>query len=97
MEKLGYKTDINLGNSNSKISVAIYDKKKDRYVLGIETDKEVTESSSSTIERDVFRHEFLKSKGWKVMRVWSRDWWHNSNQVISSIVKEVEKQKKTLE
>ena len=97
LEKLGYKTDINLGNSNSKISVAIYDKKKDRYVLGIETDKEVTESSSSTIERDVFRHEFLKSKGWKVMRVWSRDWWHNSNQVISSIVKEVEKQKKTLE
>lgn len=96
LEKLGYKTDINLGNSNSKISVAVYDKKKDKYVLGIETDKEVTESSSSTIERDVFRHEFLKSKGWKVMRVWSRDWWHNPNQVISSIVKEVEKQKKML-
>ncbi len=94
LEKLGYKTDVNLGNSNSKISIAIYDKKKDKYLLGIETDEEVTKSSSSTLERDVFRNLFLKSKGWKVMRVWSRDWWHNPTQVINSIVKEVEKQKK---
>lgn len=94
LEKLGYKTDINLGNSNSKISIAIYDKKQDRYVLGIETDELVAKSSNSTLERDVFRNEFLKSKGWKVIRVWSRDWWHNPNQVISSIVKEIEKAKK---
>lgn len=96
LEKLGYKTDLNLGNSNSKISIAIYDKKKDKYLLGIETDEEVTQSSSSTLERDVFRHEFLKSKGWKVVRVWSRDFWHNPSQVISSIVKEIEKAKKQI-
>ncbi len=94
LEKLGYKTDLNLGNSNSKISIAIYDKQKDRYLLGIETDEQVTKSSSSTLERDVFRNEFLKSKGWKVVRVWSRDWWHNPSQVISMIVKEIEKAKK---
>lgn len=94
LEKLGYKTDLNLGNSNSRISIAIYDKKKDKYLLGIETDEEVTRSSKSILERDVFRNEFLKSKGWKVMRVWSRDWWHNPNQVLSAIVKEVEKAKK---
>lgn len=96
LEKLGYKTDLNLGNSNSKISIAIYDKKKDRYLLGIETDEEVTQSSKYVLERDVFRNEFLKSKGWKVVRVWSRDWWHNPSQVISSIVKEIEKVKKTI-
>ena len=94
LEKLGYKTDLNLGNSNSKISIAIYDKKKDKYLLGIETDEEVTQSSESTLERDVFRNEFLKSKGWKVVRVWSRDWWHNPTQVLNSIVKEIEKAKK---
>lgn len=94
LEKLGYKTDLNLGNSNSKISIAVYDRKKDRYLLGIETDEAVTKTSSSTLERDVFRNEFLKSKGWKMVRVWSRDWWHNPNQVINSIVKEIEKLKK---
>lgn len=94
LNKLGYKTDLNLGNSNSKISIAVYDKKKDKYLLGIETDEEVTKSSNSVLERDVFRNQFLKSKGWKVMRVWSRDWWHNPTAVISSIVKEIEKASK---
>ncbi len=96
LQKLGYNVDINLGNSNSKISVAVYDKKKDKYLLGIETDEEVAKSSASTLERDVFRNEFLKSKGWKIIRVWSRDFWHNPSQVISFIAKEIEKAKKTI-
>ena len=96
LNKLGYTTEVNLGNSNSKISVAVYDKKKDKYLLGIETDQSALQSSSSPLERDVYRNEFLKSRGWKVQRVWSRDFWHNPAQVISQIVKEVEKQKKLL-
>ena len=92
LNKLGYKTEINLGNSNSKISVAVYDKRKDKFILGIETDQTVINSSPSALERDVFRNQFLKSKGWKICRVWSRDWWHNSNQVINTLVKEIEKQ-----
>ncbi len=31
------------------------------------------------------------------MRVWSRDWWHNPTLVINTIVKEVEKIKKSIE
>lgn len=96
LEKLGYKTELNLGNSNSKISIAVYDKKKDRYLLGIETDQSVLASSASPIERDVYRSEFLKSRGWKICRVWSRDYWHNPSQVISTLVREIEKQKKAL-
>ena len=93
LNKLGYKTEINLGNSNSKISVAIYDKKKDRYLLGIETDQTAISSSTSTLERDVFKNQFLTQKGWNMLRIWSRDWWHNAHQVISSITKLLEKQK----
>ena len=96
LEKLGYKTELNLGNSNSKISIAVYDKKKDRYLLGIETDQSVLASSASPMERDVYRSEFLKSRGWKICRVWSRDYWHNPSQVISQLVREIEKQKKAL-
>ena len=97
LSKLGYNTEINLGNSSSKISVAVYDKKRDKYLLGIETDQTVINSSPSALERDVFRNTFLKSRGWKIIRVWSRDWWHNENQVISTIVKEIEKQIKLLQ
>ena len=97
LSKLGYNTEINLGNSSSKISVAVYDKKHDRYILGIETDQTVINSSPSALERDVFRNTFLKSRGWKIVRVWSRDWWHNENQVIATITKEIEKQIKLLQ
>ncbi len=93
LNKLGYKTEINLGNSNSKISVAVYDRKKDKYLLGIETDQTAIASSKSTLERDVFKNQFLTQKGWNMVRVWSRDWWHNAHQVISSITKLLEKQK----
>ena len=70
----------------------ITDAKALKFVLGIETDQTVINSSPSALERDVFRNQFLKSKGWKICRVWSRDWWHNSNQVMSTLVKEIEKQ-----
>ena len=59
--------------------------------MGVETDQTVIQSSPSVLERDVFRNEFLKSKGWKTYRVWSRDWWHNPTQVINNIVKEIER------
>lgn len=93
LQKAGYVTELNLGNSDSKISVAVYDKKKDRYLLGIETDRTVIESSPNVLERDIFRNLFLESKGWKIYRVWSRDWWHNPTQVINNIIKEIESQK----
>ena len=73
------------------------DKKKDKFLLGIETDQTVYQSSPSVLERDVYRNQFLKSRGWKIFRVWSRDWWHNASSVTSSIVKEIEKQRKILE
>lgn len=95
--KLGYDVETNLGNTNYKISLAVYDKKLDRYLLGIECDYAAFNSSDSILERDVYRNKFLASRGWKIMRVWSRDWWLNKNKVISNIVKAINFNKKKLE
>jgi hypothetical protein len=35
-------------------------------------------SAVSTLERDVSHEAFLESKGWAVDRVWSRNWWRDS-------------------
>ena len=96
LEKLGYSVEINLGNTNYKISLGVYDKKLDRYLLGIECDYAAYNSSDSILERDVYRNKFLSSRGWKIMRVWSRDWWLNKNKVISNIVKAINSSKKEL-
>ena len=86
LEKLGYRTETNLGEGADRISVAVYDKKSDKYVLGLQLDKEVMEASSNALERDVFGTQFLTRHGWEIMRVWSRDWWHDRKSVISSII-----------
>ena len=92
--KLGYTVETNLGNTNYKVSLAIYDKKLDRYLLGIECDYAAYNSSDSIMERDVYRNKFLSSRGWKIMRVWSRDWWLNKQKVLNSIVKALNASKK---
>ena len=95
--KLGYDVETNLGNTDYKISLAVYDKKLDRYLLGIECDYTAFHSSDSILERDVYRNKFLSSRGWSIMRVWSRDWWLNKNKVIQNIVKTINNNKKKIE
>ena len=95
--KLGYTVETNLGNTNYKISLAIYDKELDRYLLGLECDYMAYKSSDSILERDVYRNKFLESRGWTIMRIWSRDWWMNKDKVIGNIVKAINLNKKKYE
>lgn len=94
--RLGYNVETNLGNTKYKISLAVYDKELDRYLLGIECDYMAYKSSDSILERDVYRNKFLESRGWNIMRVWSRDWWLNKEKVINNIVKAISASKKRL-
>lgn len=95
--KLGYDVETNLSNTNYKLSLAVYDKKLDRYLLGIECDYAAYKSSDSILERDVYHNKFLESRGWSIMRVWSRDWWLNKDRVINNIVKAINANKKKFE
>ncbi len=91
--KLGYKADIHLGNRNNRISLAVYDEKTDRYLVGVELDNDAFASSEFSMERDVYKPRFLESRGWTIMRVWCRDWWLYPQKVIKSIVQAAEKNK----
>lgn len=86
LRKLGYTVDTNLGSGKNKLSLAVYDKEEERYILGVQLDQTVFKQSDSVLERDIFGATFLEQKGWKLMHVWSRDWWHNSDGVIREIV-----------
>ncbi|MFI3229405.1 MAG: AAA domain-containing protein [Bacillota bacterium] len=96
LEKLGYDVDINLGNTKYKLSLGVYDKALNQYVLGIECDYQAFNSTESVLERDVFRIKFLESRGWKIMRVWSRDWWLSPSKVLDDIVSAIESEKRQL-
>ncbi len=94
LTKLGYTIDTSLGNKNSRISLAIYDEKRDRYLLGIELDTDAFALCPSALERDVYKPKFLEGRGWTLMRVWTRDWWLYPQKVIKSITSLAEKNKK---
>ena len=91
LEKLGYKVDIGLGNRNNRISLAVYDDSCDTYLVGVELDKDAFASSASAMERDVYKPKFLEGRGWKIIRVWCRDWWLSPARVVRSIVNAAEK------
>ena len=93
LENLGYTIATNIGNTDYKISLAIYDKTLDKYLVGVECDYTAYQSSDSLIERDVYHPAFLKSRGWEIIRVFSRDWWLHKSKVISQITKTAERTK----
>lgn len=93
LEKMGYKVYTNLGNTYYKLSLGIYDEDLGKFVLGIECDFQAHESGESVLERDVYRIKFLESRGWKIVRVWSRDWWQSRKKVLDNLSAMIEEEK----
>lgn len=96
LEKLGYTVFTNLGNTNYKLSLGVYDKEAGRFVLGIECDYQAYQNSAEVLERDVYRIKFLEGKGWKIVRVWSRDWWQSPKNVLDKLITEIDSAKNAI-
>ena len=94
LTKLGYKVDLAVGNANNRLTLAVFDEKTDRYLVGIELDTDAVSASPSSLERDVYKPKFLESRGWRVLRVWCRDWWLYPGKVIKAITTAAEKAKR---
>jgi hypothetical protein len=91
LEAAGYTVHTALGNKNNRISLAVYDEKLDKYLVGVELDRDAFESSDSALERDVYKPKFLEAHGWHILRVWCRDWWLSPARVVRSIINTAEK------
>lgn len=83
--KRGYKVDTQVGVSGYKIDLAVYDPKTSSYVLGIECDGATYHSSKSARERDIHRQRYLESRGWKIARIWSKNWWRDPGSEVDKI------------
>lgn len=91
LQELGYDVETQVGVRGYKIDLAVYDNDLGRYIAGIECDGATYHSSKSARERDITRQKFLESRGWKILRIWSRDWWKNSSSEIHRIDNELQK------
>ena len=84
----GYEVRTQVGIGGYRIDMAVV--KGDRYVLGIECDGRLYHSSASARERDFHRQKYLESRGWRIHRIWSSNWWNNKQNEIDKIVNLVE-------
>lgn len=83
----GYSVKKQVGCSGYKIDLAIVDPNSPNdYILGIECDGATYHSSKVARDRDRNRQMVLESKGWKIFRIWSTDWFKNKNQQIEKLI-----------
>lgn len=84
----GYLVDTQIGLSGYRIDLGVVDPKDPtRYCLGIECDGAQFHSGKSVRERDLSRQRFLESKGWRIARIWSRNWWLSPEREVERLVK----------
>ena len=89
LRERGYIVHNQIGVSGYRIDLGIYDEKKSKYILGIECDGAAYHSSKSARERDIHRQRYLESRGWNIIRIWSKHWWNNPEFEVQRIIDEV--------
>lgn len=72
-----------------RIDIAIYDKTSEQFVLGIECDGAAYHSKPSAVEHDYYRQRYLESRGWRIHRIWSTNWWTNMEKETTYIIEKL--------
>jgi very-short-patch-repair endonuclease len=86
LENQGYQVERFLGASDYRIDLAVRNPKNpNEFTLGIETDGEMYRSAKTTRDRERLRREVLESLGWKVHRIWARDWIRNRDDELDKL------------
>ncbi|MDR1313232.1 MAG: DUF4011 domain-containing protein [Deltaproteobacteria bacterium] len=76
LEKRGWTVRRGLGLSGFKLDLGVVDPDDpERFLAGVECDGEAFRRASAAVDREILRGEVLAGLGWKIFRVWSRDWW----------------------
>lgn len=94
LERLGYRVEYQVGMAGFFIDLAIVDDQRPgAYLVGIECDGATYHRSASARDRDRLRQAILESKGWKILRVWSTDWFNNPNRELEKLKSGIEQAK----
>ena len=97
ISNLGYPMEQQVGRQGFYLDLAI--KKSDheeQYLLAIESDGASYQNASSVRDRERLRASVLSGLGWRQHRVWSTDWYRNSESEIKRIVEAIEESKSAL-
>ena len=59
------------------------------YLCGVECDGAAYHSSRSARDRDRIRQQILEGLGWRIVRIWSTDWFRDPKGSSEKLVKQI--------
>jgi len=72
----GWQTHPQIGVSRFRIDLGVvHPDRPGDYLIGVECDGATYHSAATARDRDKVRSEILRGLGWKLVRVWSTEWW----------------------
>ena len=90
LKEKGYNVETNYGVSGYKIDIVVKDKTNSKNILGIECDGELYEKYKSARERDYHRQKYLETRGFNVYRIWTPNWWKNTESEINKLTQYID-------
>lgn len=79
LRERGWTAVPQIGVSRFRIDLGIVDPDRPGdYLAGVECDGASYHSAATARDRDKVREGVLSGLGWKLLRVWSTDWWHDA-------------------
>jgi very-short-patch-repair endonuclease len=92
LRQAGYSVVPQIGVAGFFIDIGVrHPSRCDEYILGVECDGAMYHSALSARDRDRLRQDVLESRGWKIHRIWSTDWFNNREAEIKRLLQRIEK------
>jgi very-short-patch-repair endonuclease len=96
--KCGLRLIPQVGQAGYKIDFGVmHDSLPGRFLAGIECDGSTYYSAATARDRDRLRHKVLEDLGWKLIRIWSIDWYHNKETQIKRLLEFLSEQEKNVD
>ena len=90
LARKGYITESFVGRSNFKVDIAVSTREHpEKFILGILCDGRTYFETKTTRDREIVQPSVLRMLNWRVMRVYSIDWYENRERALKQILQEL--------
>jgi very-short-patch-repair endonuclease len=86
LRNLGWSIVPQVGVSRYRVDLGIvHPDRPGDYLVGVECDGAMYHSAATARDRDKVRESVLRQLGWKLLRVWSTDWWIDRRAALQNL------------
>jgi len=87
----GYHVEYDIGESNFKVDIGVYGEDEKTFKVGIVLDGPVANTAKTARDRELLRPMFLQMRGWRIVKVYTMDWYEKPDYAEEFLVQSVQK------